>query len=247
MSLKNIIDLTQLLEPGSPTWNSHVSCAYKTVPVKSDKSLIQLTQIQFEESGVGTHIDGPSHFSKGACISDLPIDRFIAPLNLIDLSEKAHAGFLCTSEDIESYEARYGKIPSSSAVYIHFGWCKYWKSPVQYRGTNCSELKFPSVAPEAALLLAERKISLLGVDTLSPDCGSEGKFPVHEILLSEGICIIENLGSPQSITARGYSFCALPLRISHLHESPTRAFAFLSESEDPVRRKASVNTQELSS
>ncbi|MGE4616973.1 MAG: cyclase family protein, partial [Gammaproteobacteria bacterium] len=59
---------------------------------------------------------------------------------------------------------------------------------------DASKLQFPSYGPEAArLLVKERKVALLGVDTASIDFGKSDDFEVHRIAAAGNVGGLENL------------------------------------------------------
>jgi kynurenine formamidase len=144
------------------------------------------------------------------------------PFCLINVAKKSSANYLCSVEDIKSYERSYGKITKNAFVLIHTGWGKHWSNPKRYR----NHLQFPSLAKEAALLLLEREIAGIGIDTLSPDTGESG-YPVHHILLGAGKYIIENVANSETLPPRGGFIVGLPLPIVKGTEAPLRLLALI--------------------
>ena len=62
------------------------------------------------------------------------------------------------------------------------------------RGTVASRLSFPSYGAAAArLLVEERRVAVLGVDTASIDYGRSSDFPVHRVAATANVPAIENL------------------------------------------------------
>ncbi len=94
---------------------------------------------------------------------------------------------------------------------------KRWHTPEKYR----NQLQFPSISIEAALLLLERKIVGLGIDTLSPDTPSSG-YPVHQAILGAGLYLVENVANAHLLPTVGAFSLALPLSIQGGTESPMR-------------------------
>ena len=81
--------------------------------------------------------------------------------------------------------------------------------------------EFSGLSEPEAEILVRRGVRLLGVSTLSvADGAAEG--PVHEILLSSGVWILENLALEQ-VEAGEYRLMCLPLRLDGLEAAPVRA------------------------
>lgn len=220
-----IIDLTHALEPHIPAWD--LGCGFvQTIKVDysecSSDVKFRINRIEMD-AGIGTHIDAPAHCMPSGCTVDrLPLENFLAPCIVIDLSEIAHESYLASPQDILSFEKRYGIIGSGSFVIFRTGWERYWHDPEKYRNGH----RFPSISKEAAELLLERDIVGIGIDTLSPDTEESG-YPVHAALLGAGKYIIENVANVQRLPARGSLILALPMKIKDGTEAPVRLVAFL--------------------
>lgn len=216
----NVIDLTHVLSSDVPTWD--MSCGFQC-----DDTLDYIdcsTDVKFRvqnlklPAGLGTHIDAPAHcFKEGKSVAQISLKQLIAPCVVVDVSPKAHETYQCSLLDIETHEQEYGKIPRKAFVIIYTGWSKYWENAKQYR----NNLQFPSVSKEVALLLLEREIVGLGIDTLSPDVEHSG-YPVHHALLGADKYMIENIANTQALPRIGSFIMALPLPIVDGTEAPIR-------------------------
>ena len=116
----NVIDLTHPLSSDLPSWDMSYGfqCSntldYKecTTDVKFRVQNLKLA------AGIGTHIDAPAHcIPGGRSIDQLSLDELIVPFCLIDVAEKSSANYLCSVEDIKSYEHQYGKIPKNDFTF----------------------------------------------------------------------------------------------------------------------------------
>jgi len=207
-----------------PTWNG--PCGFHIEVTKNygeGRGVKFRNQTLALEAGVGTHMDAPVHCIPGALtIADLALEDLIAPCVVIDVSEKAYETYSLPIEDIESFEIQHGKIEEGSFIIVYTGWARFWADPLAYR----NEYRFPSVTREAAELLLSRNIKGLGIDTLSPDRPESG-YPVHELLLSAGKYIIENVANANLLPSKGCLSFALPLKIQGATESPIRLVAML--------------------
>lgn len=222
-----IIDLTHTLTSDIPTWDDGCGFQHKTViDYGSDTSTTQFrVQKLMMKAGIGTHIDAPNHCIAGAnSVAEIDLMQLIAPCVVINVAAKAHANFSLSVADLVEFELQHGQIPANSFVIVYTGWDKYWHLPEQYKNNYA----FPSVTAEAANLLVSRNIVGLGIDTLSPDRPDSG-FIVHQILLSAGKYIVENVAHASKLSATGaYSF-ALPIKAAQVTEAPLRLIALLLE------------------
>ncbi len=214
-----IIDLTHTLQSSVPHWGD--DCGYRqTIGLDYDdcKSIVKFRVQKLKMySGIGTHMDAPSHTVRdGTNIDELPIKDLIVACRVIDVSTKVTASYQLSLDDIIEFESTYGNIPPQSLVIIHTGWSKYWNDPEQYR----NKLVFPSISLEAATFLLKRDVVGLGIDTLSPDCADSG-FPVHQLFLNAGKYLIENIAHADQLGPIAYA-AALPLKIQGATESPIR-------------------------
>ena len=220
----DVIDLTHPLSADTPCWD--MSCSFLKSNTLDYQDCTEEVKFRVQElnlpAGIGTHMDAPAHcIPGGKSIDQIPLEELISPCIVIDISAKAHETYCCSLNDIHAFEQKYGKIFKGAFVIIHTGWGQYWSQPSQYRNS----LQFPSVSKEVALLLLERGIVGLGIDTLSPDTEKSG-YPVHQALLSAGKYIIENIANSKSLPAVGSFILALPLLIMHGTESPMRLISF---------------------
>lgn len=222
-----IFDLTQPLSSKAPTWNG--SCGFCLEIKKDYNRVFRVHQVKMH-AGIGTHMDAPSHrFEKGLSIADIPIDVFIAPLCILDVSKKANADYRISLQDLKDYESAYGPIPPRSLVIGYTGWSRFWTDPDAYRNVDAKgEMRFPAFSAALAEALIEKKIVGLGIDTLSPDC-LDPKFPVHQIILGTGRYILENIADCSKIPPNGTYAIALPLRAEEATECPLRIIALVPQ------------------
>ncbi len=215
------IDLTHTLSPDVPHWGIDVGFKFNARDIKSSQpeSDVKFHVQRLEmSSGIGTHMDAPSHcFDKADAIDAIPVTSLITACRVIDVSKQAHERYGVTPDDILQFEQRYGIIPKNACVIIYTGWDKRWKTPEKYR----NEKIFPYISVEAAQLLVDRDIAGIGIDTLSPDMfGSD--FPVHQLLLGAGKYIIENVANADQLDPVGCYLFALPIKVKDGTEAPMR-------------------------
>jgi kynurenine formamidase len=197
------VDLTHILSNTIPHWGSDCGFQHEIKLDYADcTSDVKFRVHKIEMyAGVGTHMDAPLHcFAAGASIADIPLDQLIAPCVVLDVSHQAN-----------------GAIPKNAFVIVYTGWDQYWHQPEKYR----NDLAFPSISKEAALLLVERDIVGIGIDTLSPD-RPDSHFIVHQIMLSAGKYIVENVANAKSLPPLGSYAFVLPMKVHGGTEAPVR-------------------------
>jgi kynurenine formamidase len=183
----------------------------------------------------GTHLDAPVHFAEGKWTNEeIPADRLIRPAVVIDVSEQAarDPDYTLSVADVTAFEAKHGKIASGQAVLLRTGWSRRWPDKRRYLGDDtpgdASNLHFPSFGLEAAtLLIRERQVSMIGVDTASIDPGTSQDFPVHRLAAGNNVIGLENLANLDELPAVGATVIALPMKIARSSGGPARVVALV--------------------
>jgi kynurenine formamidase len=183
----------------------------------------------------GTHLDAPVHFAAdGASTDEIPLADLIAPAVVIDVAGKAGGdrNYRLTVEDVRDFESEHGRITDGSVVLLRTGWSRHWPDVRAYLGDDTpgdsSNLTFPSFGADAArLLVEERGVALLGVDTASIDFGRSRDFPVHQITASRDVAGLENLTNLHELPPTGTVLIALPMKIEGGSGGPARVVALV--------------------
>lgn len=158
----------------------------------------------------GTHIDAPMHFIRdGVSIDKVPVDALIGPARVIDVPDGVQA--------IDAAELNRHKWKGAERVLFRTrsarrGWMS---SPVFHHD-------FAYVAPDAAQLLANAGVKLVGVDYISAEQYAAKAPRTHQILLGKGIPIVEGL-MLDSVSAGDYDLVVLPLKVAGHEAAPARA------------------------
>jgi len=183
----------------------------------------------------GTHLDAPIHFAADRLTSErLPLEQLIARGVVIDVSGKTRndRSYRLTAADVLDFERRHGRIESGTIVLLRTGWSAYWPDRQAYLGDasreDASRLDFPSYGEDAArLLVEERKVAMLGVDTASIDYGKSKDFIVHRVAADKNVGGLENLTNLDQLPAAGFTVIALPTKIAGGSGGPVRAVALV--------------------
>lgn len=223
-----LIDLTHILDTHIPTWDG--SCGFQP-QIDVDYAAASTGETKFRimslhmQAGIGTHMDAPSHcLPEGRSIHAFKLHDLCLPCCVIDVTHKADAHYSLSPDDITDFEAINGIITSGSCVMIKTGWERFWHQPEAYR----NNLVFPSVSLAAANLLLTRNVAALGIDTLSPDCPTNG-FPVHQAFLTSDKILLENVANLGKMPPMGGFVMVLPLNIKDATEAPIRLVGLLKK------------------
>lgn len=186
----------------------------------------------------GTHLDAPIHFAAGRHTADqIPLDRLVGPAVVIDVREQAaaDADYRMTAEDVLAWEADNGQVPAGAIVLMHSGWGQRWPDRLAYFGDDtpgdASNLHFPSFGKSAAeLLVRERQVAVLGVDTASIDHGPSTDFVVHRLAGAANVPGLENVANLERLPQSGAWVIALPMKIGGGSGGPVRIVALVPRS-----------------
>jgi kynurenine formamidase len=183
----------------------------------------------------GTHIDAPIHFAAGGkTLDQIPVQQLMAPAVVIDIAKQSAADpdYRLTVADVNAWESRNGKIPAGAIVLLRTGWGSRYGNRKAYFGDDTpgatDKLHFPSYGADAARLLVEqRHVGAIGIDTASIDYGQSRDFIVHQIALGAGVPGLENIANLDRLPERGAFVVALPMKIAGGSGGPLRIVALI--------------------
>ncbi|MBV9299337.1 MAG: cyclase family protein [Verrucomicrobia bacterium] len=205
-SFTNVLDLTHPLYEGFPTLDGSkwFTKEKKFTFAKERLNINTWTVVEH----TGTHMDAPLHFTAdGHSVDEIPITDLVVPLAVIDISQRAkdNADTALTPDDVKKWESANGPLPEGCCVMMNSGWGRLLDSP-QYTGRDdAGKNHCPGFHGETAhMLLTERNVKGIGVDTLSLDTGLEtGEFPVHYAWLGSGRWGVEAVANLDALPAKG--------------------------------------------
>jgi arylformamidase len=193
----------------------------KTTPVFPGNGPIKLEFLQNMNSGgrltlsffslgahSGTHVDAPMHFIRdGASLDHVPLDRFIGPVRVIDTADAT----VIDAAELNKHHWRGAKRVFFRTRNSRNG----WMTDPNFHND------FTYVAPDAAQILADAAIELVGIDYISIEkFGAEPK--THWILLGNNIPIVEGLDL-RDVAVGDYDLILLPMRVVGHEAAPVRA------------------------
>ncbi|MBI4360516.1 cyclase family protein [Candidatus Micrarchaeota archaeon] len=159
-------------------------------------------------SHCSTHMDAPYHkVQNGKKLDDYPVSDFFGSAVVIDAFNQ---------NPIE---------PDVSAVrkgdFVFF-----YTRQTDKAGTPAFFENPPFISEKTAEALVEKGVSIVGLDSFSPD---GPPFAIHDILLGNGVRILENLVNLKSVVGKRFECVVLPLKIKDADGAPCRVVACLDD------------------
>ena len=204
--MMKIIDLSMPLNEKTPTYPEDPQIEIQQIAVIekqgwSEKRLHLNTHC-------GTHIDAPAHMIRnGKTLDELPLQSFYGKGILIDVRHKPITKDLFKKQRI---------MPQSVVL--------FFTGQSEHMHTNYYE-KAKFIPQEVARELVKINVKAVGIDSFSPD---QKPYPIHKILLTHNIIIIENLVNLQQLKGKKFNLHYFPLSISLGDGAPCRAVAFVN-------------------
>ena len=178
-------------------------------------------------ANTGTYVDAPFHrHEDGMDVAGLPLERLADVEGVVADAAAAsmsggHAGASRTPRSRAiGPEAFAGLDLRNRAVLVRTGWSANWRTPRYAEG-------HPFLTREAAQTLLAAGPALVGIDSLNIDDDTDGARPVHTLLLTAGIPIVEHLHNLERLPREGFRFHCVPAPFRGVGSFPVRAYAVL--------------------
>ncbi len=158
----------------------------------------------------GTHIDAPMHFVLGgASIERVPLEPLIGPARVIDIPDVVQA---IDAAELNRHEWR----GAQRVIFRTRSSLRGWMASSNFHRD------FAYIAPDAAQLMADAGVQLVGIDYISAEQFGAPAPMTHRILLGKGIPIVEGL-SLGGVRAGDYDLVVLPIKVGGHEGAPARA------------------------
>jgi kynurenine formamidase len=226
-----VVDLTHTLNEDFPYIPvPGITFPFKRIPIATiEKNGVAANRWEIHEH-LGTQIDAPSHFAPGGIgLDGLSVATLIVPLAVIDVSARAaaDADAVVTVADVLDWERQHGRLPDHAAVFMYSGWeSRLHDAKAFVNADAASTMHFPGFSVEAAEFLArERRVSGLGVDTLSIDPGRDAGFRTHKTWLGAGKWAVEVVANLADVPRTGATVFVGAPKIKGATGGPVRLLA----------------------
>ncbi|WP_342628197.1 cyclase family protein [Nguyenibacter vanlangensis] len=215
------IDLTHVITPAMPVWAGfappvfgRAEAATAVPPFARKGQVFTYAESGFEASRyvlptdqLGTQLDPPAHWApEYPSIDELPPTYTLRPLVVIPMQDKVarDPGYQLQVADITAFEARHGRIPAGSVVFVRSDWSKGWPDPALAR-----QDRFPGVSLAALQFLhLRRHILFHGHEPLdtddTPTLEGEHWLMHHGYAQAEGLANLDQVGPTGCLVAIGY-------------------------------------------
>jgi arylformamidase len=200
------IDISMQIAPGMPHWPGDPDVELAPVAHIGAGDACNVSRICMG-THTGTHIDPPLHyFSGGKSIAEMPLDVGIGPCRVLYIPDV----LAISAEHLRPHSPQQGER-------LLLRTCNSERDTGEAFRKN-----FAHLTPDAAQLLADAGVRLVGIDYMSIGSYEADGEDTHRILLGAGLWVIENLVL-SGISAGEYEMLCLPLRIAHGDGGPCRA------------------------
>lgn len=192
-----LIDLSRTLTPGQETRRLEI----RRGMIETDDTFMHEIDTM---SHVGTHVEAPAHFYEGGKdVSEIPLQGFVGRAVILDVSEP-----VVTAEVLEKADG--GRTQPGDMIILR----------------NLARPQLAVLDKGAARWLMEKRIVLLGFDTsVSTGKDKAANRENHDILMGQGICLLEVMDNLDQISQPEVFFVAAPWKVKGLDSCPVRAFA----------------------
>ena len=202
-----IYDISLTYTEDLPTWPGDPTIQLKQISSINNGDLANVTQFSMCVH-TGTHLDAPDHFlGNGKTVEDIPLELMVGSAAVVEIPCRE----IITAADIQA-----AQIPDDvKRILIKTSNSEYWAS-----GTRKFQEDFIATDGEAAKVLVEMGIEVIGVDYLSVAPFND-PVPTHKILLEAGVLVIEGLDL-SGVNPGVYTLLCLPLKIGGSDGAPAR-------------------------
>jgi len=200
-------DITLTITPQMIVWPGDPSVNIQRISSIASGDNSNVSQMTMS-CHTGTHVDAPDHFlNNGKTVEGLSLDLLVG---------RAYVLYLPNVSLITAAVLMQADIPPRTRRLLF----KTRNSEYWAKGNSEFHTDFVGLSVDAAELLVDRNVRLVGIDYLSIAPYKQGT-PVHTILLNAGVVVIEGLDLSQVSPGR-YTLHCLPLKLGGAEGAPTR-------------------------
>lgn len=206
--MMKIHDVTLTIRSGMPVWpGDHAVELYRDEKIEEGANAnVSILGISVH---TGTHVDSPYHFlNDGTAVDVLPLDVLTGSVEVVEVSDAIR---VIDSQVVKDLEI----LPGTKRLLFKTRNSSFWKAEPQEFHTD-----FVGIDEEAAGILVEKGIKLVGIDYLSIAPYKKSR-PTHEVFLKAKVVLIEGLDLSGILPGKYTLFC-LPLKLKDTDGAPAR-------------------------
>jgi arylformamidase len=204
------IDVTATLDPATtPVYEGDAPMKFEFVKDMRKGDPLTLSVYSLGAHS-GTHIDAPMHFVReGISVDRVSLELLIGPGRVVDIPDGVQA------IDVAELN-RHAWRGAQRVLFRTRSSLRGWMTSRDFHRD------FAYITPDAAQLLADAGVRLVGIDYLSSEEFGAPAPRTHQILLGKGIPIVEGLAL-EGVAAGDYDVIVLPMKVAGHEGAPARA------------------------
>jgi arylformamidase len=213
-----LVDLSHSLQPGKEEYHLDLATHFtdELYPqYKCSPDTWYILQDISMSSHCGTHIEFPYHHNRtGMDAAAFPLERLVGDCVLLDFRHK-QPGDMVSREDLAPHV---DAIRERDMLLFNFNCARFYRTPRSHDR--------PQIAYDAIQwLIFEKKISLIGSDASGIELKGVPDQPNHQLLMDNGIPIIEFAANLDDLRAKRFTLFVLALSVRGLDSCPVRLLA----------------------
>ena len=200
-----LIDISPVISPRLAVWPGDTPFSRTMNVAIADGANLDLSEITTTVH-LGAHTDAPNHYAAaGQGIHERPLERYYGPCRVVSV--------------IVSRDER--------ITPAHLPAIAVWPARVLFRTGTFPDPEhfnedFAALSPELVDFLADRGVTLVGIDTPSVDLCKDAELLSHTAIARRDLAILEGIVLSH-VEDGDYTLIALPLSIEGADASPVRA------------------------
>lgn len=204
---RRIWDISEPIEPSTAAFPGDTPFSQEWVLRQENGGSCNVSTIRMSVH-VGTHTDAPLHFDlAGSDIASVDLRHYLGRCRVASVRGEGTPPL----------------VPASALTPAMLdGVQRLLLRTRDHHDHRTWDGSFTALGPDAARVLVDRGLLLVGIDTPSMDHATSKELPGHHVLHEGGVAILENIDL-SSVPAGDYELIALPLRIVDGDSSPVRA------------------------
>ncbi len=207
MRFSPIIDITLPLHSALPVWPGDPLPVIEQTHQQANGQLYNSTRWNCSLHW-GTHIDAPYHLvENGWRIDQIPLDILLGRVQVVDVQEAP----VITPAVLEKCRLK----PLPRIIFKTRNSAFWGENPLRFH------TDFTALSAEAAEILIQLGVKLVGIDYLSLDLFAAKDLPVHQILYRKNVIGVEGLDL-RDVAPGYYHLICLPLRVANADGAPAR-------------------------
>lgn len=201
-----IHDVSLPIKNSMLVWDGDEKVSIQTIATVKNNG-VRLTHFSFG-SHTGTHIDSPNHFLEdGVGVDEISLEKLVGICKVVDLTK-------IKSLEIFPYHLKKKDIKKGDRIIFKTGNFSLLKKSTLPKS-------YVSLSEVGARFLVDKGIYLVGTDFLGIEKRGNPGHPVHKMLLSNGVVVVEGLDLSE-VEEGIYDIVCLPLRVVGADGSPAR-------------------------